>query len=486
MNKSLIILTISAIIIGLALIPLFTQDLVDARPTTKKVHFTQTFVSAQDPGRGHENHQFTLILPPEKGIMYDGSLTYTSNVQVQIAILHEINAEDSRGQPIWTVDGRTIYGISLIDTDGKSGSFEFTGAALALHNPNPEQFTATVSVDGWIRGSMTEPLTQSIIIEKEPPSTNLFQSEVPVKIPMHTGLLEEDKHIQYIITDSSDDELAKQISTKQEWNVEVAPILSDVPDTILETIYFFTNGSGGDGMYGFQYEVFSSTPDQTEYSALRKVVNVSWKIGQNPDVLHSVDEILQAEKNGRIELEQTDIILNTPQIVWPDGQMQIRNNSNTHDGGQVLDIDLDSNTVTFTAHRGWGPDGRTIYYIITDATPTGPAEIMGVSDVPSSAELVSSSAVTNMYQFKNGLVGSGPLGFQPIIAAAATGDQMYSPMWKVYLVEWNKPDDTKLLETINDINTARSNGEIIVSIARPTNSDHIINGPFIDPFQNKG
>ena len=31
-------------------------------------------------------------------------------------------------------------------------------------------------------------------------------------------------------------------------------------------------------------------------------------------------------------------------------------------------------TVTFVAHRGWGHDGRTIYYIVTDATPSGPAE----------------------------------------------------------------------------------------------------------------
>jgi hypothetical protein len=41
--------------------------------------------------------------------------------------------------------------------------------------------------------------------------------------------------------------------------------------------------------------------------------------------------------------------------------------------GQVLNIDTSKMTVTFVAHVGWGPDGKTIYYIVTDATPEMPA-----------------------------------------------------------------------------------------------------------------
>lgn len=488
MNKPFLISAVSIIIVGIALVPIFTQDLVDAK-STKKVHFTETLTSSQDPGQGHENHQLALILSPEKGIIYDGSLTYTSDIPLQVAVLHEIDPDESRGQPVWTVDGNTIYGLTLIDTYGKSGSFEFTGAALALHSPTPEVFTATVSVDGWIRGGAIEFVTQTIDIEKDPPSVGLFRPNVPVQIPMHTGLFNEEQ-ILYIITDSSDDSLAKDISEKQKWNANVAPPLSTAPDSVLGRAYFFTNGVSGDGLHGFQDEVFSSTPDQSgEYSALRKVVNVSWKLGQNFDVLNSVDDILQTEKNGRIEIEETGIVINAPQIVWPDGQMQVRDESSTddgtpYDGGQILEIDTESNTVTFVAHRGWGPDGRTTYCIVTDATPAGPAEMMGVSDAPSSAELIDNPAAADLYQFKNGLISSGPLGFQPGIAAAAAGDETYSPMWRISLVEWNETDNVRLLETIGDIDSAKSDGEITVSIARPTNGDHIINCPLVDPFQN--
>ena len=152
-------------------------------------------------------------------------------------------------------------------------------------------------------------------------------------------------------------------------------------------------------------------------------------------------------------------------------------------GGQVLDIDTDEMTVTFIAHRGWGPDGSTIYYIVTDATPSDPAKMMGVVSAPSAANLIANSAAVDLFQFKNGLVGSGPLGFQPGIAAAAPGDDAYSPMWRIYMTSWNNPSDALLLETIDDLNSYRQDGLVEINIAKPMNSDHIVNCPFIDPFQ---
>ena len=495
MNKPLIIFVISALIVGIAFIPTFTQDFADAK-STKKIHFTKTLTSSQDPGLGHENHQLALVLAPKKGIIYDGSFTYAASTpEIQIVVLHEIDPTDSKGQPVWTVDGNTVYGLSLIDPGGTSGSFEFTGAALALHDPTTETFTATVSVDGWVRGGTVEIVdnkNNNLKPKERIPVVNLFEAHTPAKIPMHTGIFNE-KQILYIITDSSDEILAEQISEKQEWIVNTSPVLSNATTaaSTLGTIYFFTDGVYGNGLYGFQDEVFSSTPSQhDEYTALRKVVNVSWKPGQNSDVLHSVANITMAAKNGRIVLEETGIILNTPQIAWPDGQMKVRaTNSTAHDipygGGQILDIDTESGIVTFVAHRGWGPDGRTIYYIVADATPVGTAEKIGVISVSSYTEFIFNSTQSDLFYFKNGIVGSGPLRFQPVIAASAPGDQSYSPIRRVSLVEWHDVDnDTPILETISDINLAKSTKKITTSIARPTNSIHITNSPFIDPFQN--
>ena len=67
----------------------------------QKIHFVKTLESAPSPGLGHESHQLVFILPMSEGVMYEGIMSYTSNVPVQIAIFHEIDG-DGAGQPTWT------------------------------------------------------------------------------------------------------------------------------------------------------------------------------------------------------------------------------------------------------------------------------------------------------------------------------------------------------------------------------------------------
>ena len=487
MKKSIGIVIIIIFAASIISISSISDQFVDAG-SRKKIHFTQTITSSQDPGQGHQNHQLALILSPNEGTLYDGSMTFTSSESVQIVVLHEINSQDAKGQPTWTVDGNTIYGLSLIDLKEKSGSFEFTGSALALHSPNSEKFTSTVSVDGWTRGQPTEVIMQKIELEKEESSSLLSRTNVPATIPMHKGIY-GGSQILYIITDGSDEDYTKILTEKQGWNVELATSISKVPEEALEQLFIFKNGIKGDGVYGFQDEVFSSTPSQeSEYSALNSVIEVTWKQGQKEIVFESSDDIITAKENGRIEFNETGIVLNTPQIVWPEGQMTVRDDKEITDqmsygGGQITEINEEELSVTFVAHRGWGPDGRTIYYIVTDATPSGPAETMGVVSSPSSANLIINSGAVDLFQFKNGIKGSGPLGFQPGIAGASQYDENYSPMWRIYLVEWNDEESAKILETKSDIDSFRTDDLLSVSIARPTNSDHIVNCPFIDPFQ---
>ena len=57
------------------------------------------------------------------------------------------------------------------------------------------------------------------------------------------------------------------------------------------------------------------------------------------------------------------------------------------------------------AHRGWGPDGKTVYYIATDATPNMPANMMGVPYVQSDEKLVGTPVVVDLFQFTNGING---------------------------------------------------------------------------------
>ena len=308
MKKLSALLFIGLFTIGIIFVSSTTDQFVDAG-SRKKIHFTQTITSSQDPGQGHENHQLALILAPNQGTIYDGSMTFTSSEPVQIVVLHEINPQESKGQSIWTVDGKTIYSLSLIDLQKNSGSFEFTGAALALHSPSSKEFTTTVSVDGWIRGQPTEVIMQKIELEKQEPTSLLSRTNVPATIPMHKGIYQGDQ-VFYIITDGSDRDYSKTISEKQNWNVEFAPVLSDVPENALQKLFVFKNGIKGDGIYGFQSEVISNTPSQESvYSALSSIIEVTWKVGQKEIEFTSAEDVIAAEENGRIEFNETGIIL---------------------------------------------------------------------------------------------------------------------------------------------------------------------------------
>ena len=315
----------------------------------------------------------------------------------------------------------------------------------------------------------------------------LSRANVPAVIPMHQGFY-DGGDVFFIITDSSDPKHAETITENQGWRVELAPLLKNTPDVALSKTFMFTNGINGDGVHGFQGEVFTSTPAQTDvYSALTSHVHVTWNNDATARVLDSETAVMVAADSGEIILTEVDVVLNMPQIVWPEGQMMVKDvtltDTTPYGGGQVLDIDTEEMNVTFIAHRGWGPDGRTIYYIVTDATPSGPAGMMGVVSASTSANLIANSAAVDLYQFKNGLTGTGPLGFQPGIAAGAPGDANYSPMWRIFMIGWDNPENAQLLETIDDMNAYREAGLIDIGIARPMDSDHIVNCPFIDPFQ---
>ena len=315
----------------------------------------------------------------------------------------------------------------------------------------------------------------------------LSRANVPATIPLHQGYY-NGGDVYFIITDSSDPTHADLITENQGWQVELAPLLKNAPEEALSKTYLFTNGIEGNGIHGYQGEVFTSTPAQADvYSALTSHVHVTWNEGASPRVLDSDAMILAAAENEEITLTPLAVVLNMPQIIWPDGQMTVKDvtltDTTPYGGGQVLDIDTEEMNVTFIAHRGWGPDGRTIYYIVTDATPSGPAGMMGVVSAPTSASLIANSAAVDLYQFKNGVAGTGPLGFQPGIAAGAPGDANYSPMWRIFMIGWDSPENAQLLETIDDVNAYKETGLIDIGIARPMDSDHIVNCPFIDPFQ---
>jgi len=187
------------------------------------------------------------------------------------------------------------------------------------------------------------------------PST---KANVPVTIPLHQGYY-KGTPVYYIITDSSDSSHADLITKNQGWKVNLAPLLANATKDSLSKTYMFTNGMAGDGVHGFQGEIFTSTPAQVdEYSALTSHVHITWDDASAPFILDSEKAVMDTEDLGLIVLTELNVVLNMPHTVWWEGQMPVKvnktlTNETPFGGGQILDIDLTNMTVTFIAHRSW-------------------------------------------------------------------------------------------------------------------------------------
>lgn len=319
---------------------------------------------------------------------------------------------------------------------------------------------------------------------QEPGSVlKLSSASVPIDIPL-TRAFENGNDIYLVATDASDAELAEQLTDITGFKVNAAPVLAQTPEEARGQVYVFRNGVEGSGPRGFQPAVVNAKPGDEGYSPLMQLYYVDWSSGSNPAELRSVEEIREAESDGQLAVAETDAVVNHPAVMWEGGSLMIRedkdsiNDDSPYVGGQILEIDTESMVATFVAHRGWGPDGRTIYYIVTDATPEDPANMMGVPFVQADERLARTSVAVDLFQFTNGIQGSGPMGFQAGIGGANPTDETYSPMWRISFIEWKDPAKARLLETLADINTVSEGGGITSTPAME--GLHVVNCPFFD------
>ncbi len=325
--------------------------------------------------------------------------------------------------------------------------------------------------------------TSNTTASAEPGSVlKLSSASVPIDIPLMKGY-ENGSEIYFIGTDVSDKDLAAQLTNITKFKVNYAPLLAKTPQDARGQIYIFENGIAGNGSLGFQVPVASAKPGDEGYSPLQQVNFVKWTDQSQAKELKSVNEIMEHKNMGHIAITQTDIVGNHPAIKWQGGQLPIREDKNVTDDskygpGQVLNIDTQKMVVTMVAHRGWGPDGKSIYYIVTDTTPEMPSTMMGVSFVPINEKLAGTPVAVDLFQFMNGINGTGPMGFQAGIGGANPGEANYSPMWKINFIAWKDPSQARLLETMQDINAQTSNGS--VSLEPAMGGKHVVNCPFFD------
>lgn len=102
--------------------------------------------------------------------------------------------------------------------------------------------------------------------------------------------------------------------------VLVVPSLAEVPEASLANVYVFTNGIEGDGPMGFQPDVFDNPPNMEGYSPLRTLNLVTWVNEGDAREFKAAAEILAAEADGEVTIEQPGVVVNMPMVTWPGGE----------------------------------------------------------------------------------------------------------------------------------------------------------------------
>lgn len=319
----------------------------------------------------------------------------------------------------------------------------------------------------------------SVSIAANAAMQDLKDTSLPLDLPLVMGFADGNE-VFYITTEASNEGAANHLTELLGQRVVYAPALAKTPATALANIYEFTNGVEGSGPAGFQPNVADSQPGDPEYSPLWSVQHVTWTDESTARELTSEDEIMAARDAGEISIEETGVIVNCPFVQWKDGNLQIRDNKELTDftpygGGQVLEIDTVNMMVTFVAHRGFAPDGSTIYYIATDASSQDAANALGILFVNKTQNTLVSSAASDLYVFTNGITGTGPMDFQASIGSTNAGDEFYSPLWRIQTATWENAENASFLTTTAEITEHASEGHLTTAVA-----GFVVNCPFVE------
>lgn len=188
-----------------------------------------------------------------------------------------------------------------------------------------------------------------------------FNPDVQITIPMIDGYHNGEK-VYFIHTEISDKDMASMMSMMVNFPTLHVSNLKNISPEETSRVYVFTNGISGSGPYGggpfmYQIDVFDSIPEQIEYSQFRVPYLVTWNDNSTPRLLTSVEEILQAESNGELIIQQTENVVNAPMIMWESGGMEQRASmiqrmfeSMPGIEGEVTNVDVDNYIVMLKMH----------------------------------------------------------------------------------------------------------------------------------------
>ena len=136
------------------------------------------------------------------------------------------------------------------------------------------------------------------------------------------------------------------------------------------------------------------------------------------------------------------------------------------------------NETVVPLHHAW-VDGQKVEYITTDISDAQMANAAGVNYVARLKNAITesgpNSVLERVYKFPNGeqisIFQSAP---KP--TGGANANQEYSPLWRLVLVEWAKPEKAHELKSEAELLSAEDAGDVAVQVTKIVVNCPIIRG----------
>ncbi len=273
-----------------------------------------------------------------------------------------------------------------------------------------------------------------------------------VTLTLHPGFY-DGGDAWFIRTDASDAEFAEANG------LVYVPLLKNALDAegSYGNIYLF------DGGVDEQRPVVSTVPGQTTFTPAFLVHNVSFT--GDTALMASEAAILEGAETGTVGVEATEIIVNYPLVLWPDGGLAVDPDLVNPLGPGVLveEPDLENGQVTFKLHQCY-PGSR---YIATDTSLEPMAQPMGVATSEATQALIDANATAPIYVFMPGLPGPAAMGGQPSVFNSTAGDGIWSPFWEHKTIAWNDGVEPMVLTSEAEVLEHEAAGDITVFMGVP-------------------
>lgn len=250
----------------------------------------------------------------------------------------------------------------------------------------------------------------------------------------------------YIRTDINDAGMAEQMGLL---HVPLLNALLPVEDAT-SNCYIFGEG------HADQLPVINSVPGMDDFSPAMRAHMVTFS--GDPVLLDSEEAILAAAEAGDVTVESMNIIVNSPLIKWPEGELSVDEGKDGYLGtGQLLAApDTENMQVTFKLHECF-PGSR---YIITDTSAAPMAPMMSIAASTPTQLTVDAGAIDTIHVFGNGIPGSGVMGFQPAIFGNKAGTPAWSPFWNHFTLVWEDESAARVLTNKEEFQAALEAGEV--------------------------